>query len=310
MIVGVETGGTKVVCAAATEREPTRLLDTETFPTADPASTIERIRAFVRAIGARGTVTAMGVASFGPLDTDLRSPGYGTITSTPKTGWPGTDLLSPLRAELDGPIAFTTDVNAAAVAEHRVRDGQTDNLAYVTVGTGIGAGVLIAGSLIGGSGFPEVAHLRVVRHPSDDFPGVCPFHGDCLEGLASGPAVERRWGAHGSSLAPDEQRAAVRLESHYLAQLAATLRFVVGTDLMIVGGGVAKTPGLIPAVAERLRETGGAAGGSGRPPLRIEPAALPGGSGVIGALQLAADALAGSVPGPTGRDASGDLARV
>lgn len=310
MIVGVETGGTKVVCATAPEDEPTRLLHTETFPTAGPESTVGRIRAYVRAAGARETVSAIGVASFGPLDADPRSPGYGTITSTPKAGWPGTDLLSPLRAEVDAPIAFTTDVNAAAVAEHRVRGARTGNLAYVTVGTGIGAGVLIDSTLIGGSGFPEVAHLRVVRHTGDDFAGVCPFHGDCLEGLASGPAVQQRWGADGSSLAAQARRAAIRLESFYLAQLATTLRFVVGTDLMIVGGGVAKTPGLIAAVSERLREMDGAAGGSGRPPLRIESAAFPGRSGVIGALELAADALVAAGRDSSGRDATGDLAHA
>jgi fructokinase len=282
---------------------------TETFPTADPASTIERIRGYVRALGGQDAVSAIGVASFGPLDAIPSSPTYGTITSTPKAGWAGTDLLSPLRAEVDAPIAFTTDVNAAAVAEHRAREARTGNLAYVTVGTGIGAGVLIEHSLMGGSGFPEVAHLRVVRHVEDDFPGVCPFHGDCLEGLASGPAIEKRWGADGSSLAGERQRAAIRFEASYLAQLAETLRYVVGTDLMIVGGGVAKTPGLVDAVAERLREKDGAAGGSGRAPLLIESAALPGRSGVIGALELAADALAGA-DRATGRDSAGDLAHV
>lgn len=309
MIVGVETGGTKVVCAAAPEGEPARPVHTETFPTTDPASTIRQIRGYVRTLGEQDPVSAIGVASFGPLDADPRSPAYGTITSTPKAGWAGTDLLSPLRGEVDAPIAFTTDVNAAAVAEHRAREARTGNLAYVTVGTGIGAGVLIDHSLMGGSGFPEVAHLRVVRQVEDDFPGVCPFHGDCLEGLASGPAVQKRWGADGSSLAEEQQWGAVRLEAFYLAQLAETLRYVVGMDLMIVGGGVAKTPGLVDAVAERLRETDGAAGGSGRAPLRIESAALPGRSGVIGALELAADALV-AAGRATGRDSAGDLAHV
>lgn len=310
MIVGVETGGTKVVCAAAHEDDPGRPVHTATFPTTDPAATIQRIRGYLRETGERGSVSAIGVASFGPLDADPRSPGYGTITSTPKPGWSGTDLLSPLLDELDAPAAFTTDVNAAAVAEHRARGGRTGNLAYVTVGTGIGAGVLIDATLTGGSGFPEVAHLGVVRHPGDGFAGVCPFHGDCLEGLASGPAVQARWGADGSSLPVPEQQAAVRLEAFYLAQLATTLRYVVGTDLIIVGGGVAKSPGLIAAVADRLHETDGAAGGSGRPPLRIEPAALPGRSGVIGALELAADALADASAAPAEPATSEQLSHV
>ncbi|MFP3464011.1 ROK family protein [Leifsonia sp. SIMBA_070] len=300
MIVGVETGGTKVVCATANEDDPSRPVHSETFPTADPAPTIERIRGYLREAERRGGVSAIGVASFGPLDADARSPRYGTVTSTPKPGWSGTDLLSPLLDVVDVPAAFTTDVNAAAVAEHRARGANPGNFAYVTVGTGIGAGILIDGALMGGSGYPEVAHLEVVRHPDDRFAGVCRFHGDCLEGLASGPAVSRRWGADGSSLPARAQQAAIRLEAFYLAQLATTLRYVVGTDLMIVGGGVAKTPGLIAAVADRLAENDGAAGGSGRPPLQVEPPAMPGRSGVIGALQLAADALA----------AAGDLAHV
>lgn len=310
MIVGVETGGTKVVCATAHEDDPSRLVHTDTFATTDPASTVERIRAYVRAVDGREGVSAIGVASFGPLDTDPHSPRYGTITSTPKPGWSGTDLLSPLRDEVDAPIAFTTDVNAAAVAEHRARGGRAGNLAYVTVGTGIGAGILIDGVVTGGSGYPEVAHLGVVRHPDDDFAGVCRFHADCLEGLASGPAVQERWGTDGSSLPSREQRAAIRLEAFYLAQLATTLRYVVGTDLLIVGGGVTKTPGLLAAVADRLGETDGAAGGSGRPPLQLEAAALPGLSGVIGAIELAADTLDDNGGASSGREPSGSLSHV
>jgi len=289
MIVGVETGGTKVVCASAHEHAPTRLVDAVTIPTADPVSTIEAIRRVVDRLGGPAGVAALGVAAFGPLDVDPASPRYGYVTSTPKPGWSDTDLLGPLLAGRDAPAALTTDVNAAAIAEHHARGPAAPaNLAYLTVGTGIGAGILVDARVLGGTGFPEVAHLRVVRHPGDDFAGLCPFHGDCLEGLAAGPAIARRWGRDASHLSAVQQAAAVDIEAFYLAQVASTLRYLVGIDLLVLGGGVAKTPGLIAAVAARIGADGAAAG-SGRASLRVEKAALGDHAGVTGALLLAAE---------------------
>ncbi|MEQ6897989.1 ROK family protein [Microbacterium sp. KR10-403] len=294
MIVGVETGGTKVVCASAYEQAPTRLVDAVTIPTADPVSTIGAIRRAVDRLGGPTGAAALGVAAFGPLDVDPASPRYGYVTSTPKPGWSQTDLLGPLRAGREAPTALTTDVNAAAIAEHHARGAAAPaNLAYLTVGTGIGSGVLVDGHVVGGTGFPEVAHLRVVRHPDDDFAGVCPFHGDCLEGLASGPAIARRWGSDASHLPGARRAAAVDIEAFYLAQVAETLRYLVGTDLLVLGGGVAKTPGLLAAVTARIGGDGAAAG-SGRASLRVEKAVLGDHAGVTGALLLAAGRLEGA----------------
>jgi fructokinase len=293
MIVGVETGGTKVVCASAHATAPSRPTRSITIPTTSPAATIDAIRRTVTDLAGAEGVQALGVAAFGPLDVDPASPRYGFVTSTPKPGWSGTDLLGPLRHAFGEPIALSTDVNAAAIAEQRARGTAAPrNLAYLTIGTGIGAGILVDSRVIAGSGFPEVAHLRVLRHPRDRFEGVCPFHGDCLEGLASGPAIERRWGSDASHLTGGERDAAIDMEVFYLLQVAQTLRYLVGTELLVFGGGVAKTPGLPAALADRLaRETGGAADGSGRAVLRVERAALGDAAGVTGALLLAAEQL-------------------
>lgn len=291
LLLGIETGGTKVVAAVSARDAPELILATTTLPTRGPSQTLGEIVGFVRGHGVEGTVAAVGVASFGPLDIDPASPGYGRLTSTPKLGWQGADVLGPIGAAVPGAkTGLVTDVNGAALGEARWGAGVGEaDFAYLTVGTGVGGGIIAGGRLLAGSGWPEVAHLLPRRHPEDDFVGSCPFHGDCLEGLVAGPAISARWGTNGSRLGAEDAAANLRFSSFYLAQLVTTLAYVAGVRLAILGGGVSKTPGLVPAVeveVERLMGAPGATGtGGGR--LRIVRPALGDESGVRGALSLA-----------------------
>ncbi|KQQ08725.1 ROK family protein [Rathayibacter sp. Leaf296] len=295
LLVGIETGGTKVVAAVAALDEPERLLATTTLPTRGPVETLADIAEFVRGHGVDGTVAAVGVASFGPLDVDPQSPTYGHLTSTPKIGWEGVDVLGPIGAAAPGArTALVTDVNGAALGEARwgAAVGESD-VVYLTVGTGVGGGLLAGGRLLAGSGWPEVAHLLPRRHPEDTFAGTCPFHGDCLEGLVAGPAISARWGVDGSSLGPEDAATNLRFSSFYLAQLVATLAYVAGVRLAILGGGVSKTPGLLAAVESEVERLMGAPGATGTAagPIRIVRPGLGDESGVRGAVSLAQSLL-------------------
>lgn len=248
LVAGVEAGGTKFVCAVGTG--PTDLHATVSFPTTSPEESLGRAVAFVREHQHRtgAEVAAIGIACFGPLDLRERSTTYGRITSTPKPGWQDADVVAAFGNVLDAPIALDTDVNGAALAESLWGAGRSlDPVVYVTVGTGIGGGALVNGNVLHGLMHPEMGHVPVRRHPEDPFEGVCPFHGDCLEGLASGPAIEARWRRPARDLGPERNRA-VALEAWYLAQLASTLSYVLSPELIIFGGGVLKLPGLLPAL--------------------------------------------------------------
>jgi len=231
-------------------------------------------------------VAAVGVASFGPLDLDPRSPRRGTIAATPKPGWSGADVAGAFRA-LGVPVAVDTDVNGAALAEHRWGAGRgLDVFVYVTVGTGIGGGAVIGGRTLRGAAHPEMGHLRVPRdREADRFPGVCPFHGDCLEGLASGPAMERRWGAPPEALPADHP--GWSLEARYLALGLAAVVAVLAPERIAIGGGVTGQPALLPMVREELRRVLG--GYLAMPD--IVPPALGARAGVLGGVALALDAL-------------------
>ena len=299
MIVGIETGGTKVICAAAPSDDPQRIVDTERIETTTPEQTLARIRAFLDRSASAGGLEGVGLASFGPLEVDSTSAHYGWITSTPKPGWRDTDLVGGLGLPARGPYRVVTDVTGAAVGEYRSGSGkQVRSLAYVTVGTGIGVGLAAGGGPFLPGGHPELGHLLVRRHPADTYPGLCPFHGDCLEGLASGPALAARWGTSAENLGSLRARA-VDLESFYAAQLLAAVTYTVAPGRIVVGGGVMKIPGLFDAVRQRLAELVGEA--LDRHPLTdpsgsyLVPPALGDYSGVRGALFLAADAAAPSV---------------
>ena len=241
-----EAGGTKFVCAAG--YSPEALIANQTIPTATPEETFARVTDFFRGVERDyQPVARIGVASFGPVEIDRTSPEYGSILKTPKPGWSGVNFLEQL-APLGASVTVETDVNGAALAEYAHGAGRgLTSLAYVTVGTGIGVGVVKNGEPLSGIGHYEMGHIRpphdTVRDP---FEGRCPFHGDCLEGLACGPAITDRWGAPLSELGSD----AVALESEYLSHLALTIILTHMPERIVFGGGVMKTPGLI----EKLRE--------------------------------------------------------
>ena len=246
LIGAIEAGGTKFVVALATADG--EILAETRIATRTPAECFPDVIAFFEQASAiHGPIAAFGVGSFGPIDIDPASPGYGTFTTTPKPGWSGARFHDAL-ARFKAPIAVDTDVNAAALGEWQKGAGQgCRTLAYTTVGTGIGSGVLRDGqSLMGFSHF-ESGHIPVPRDPAaDPFAGVCPFHGDCLEGLAAGPAIKGRWGQSLSELGSPADK--VDLIAGYVAQLAVSLVLLHMPDRLVFGGGVMKTPGLIPAL--------------------------------------------------------------
>ena len=238
---GVEGGGTKFVCAVGTGLD--ELATSTTVPTTDPEETLGRVAAFF----ADHAIDALGVATFGPLDLDSTSPTYGHVVSTPKEAWSGADVAGFLHAALDVPIAIDTDVNGAAIGEGRWGAARgLDTFLYVTIGTGIGGGGLVNGKPMHGMAHPEMGHMRIPRHPDDDYPGRCPYHGDCLEGLAAGPAIAGRWGKPGEALGA-ETGDAVALEAFYLGTAMANLIVTVSPERIILGGGVMGMPGLLDA---------------------------------------------------------------
>lgn len=287
---GVETGGTWCVCATGTG--PDRIDRQEQFPTAGPEETLDRIIEFF-SVGERPS--AIGIASFGPVDVHPDSPTWGYVTTTPKAGWQQVAVAPVVRERLEVPVAFDQDVAAAALGEYRWgAGGRVESLCYVTVGTGIGAGLLIDGHPWHGLVHPEVGHIRIPhdRH-RDAFSGTCPMHGDCWEGLACGPAIERRWGAPADEL-PDEHPA-WELEADYLALGILSIVCVFSPERIVLGGGVMERRGLLQKTATRLREL--LAGYLATPLLREQiesyliPPALGDRAGVLGAIALAETAL-------------------
>jgi fructokinase len=283
---GIETGGSKWECAIGTG--PDGLRATATIPTTTPAETIGRAVAFFER---EGPVAAIGIGSFGPVDQKLGSPTWGHITTTPKPGWAHTDVGQEIRRRLSVPVAFDTDVNAAALGEHRWGAAQgLETFCYITVGTGIGGGGMARGKLLHGLVHPEFGHMRVPHdREADPFPGVCPYHDDCWEGLASGRAIQARWGRPGEELAGNE--AVWELEARYLALGVVSVLCVLSPERIILGGGVMLQPGLLSLVqrevlalmngyVDLVAVDGGIAG-------YITLPALAPRSGVLGAIALA-----------------------
>lgn len=271
MIIGaIEAGGTKFVCGLleADRRDSAApvLFSRASVPTTTPEQTLAEVRDFLRsAEEGRGAPDCVGIGCFGPVDLRPGSPTWGRIASTPKPGWSGADIAGFFRSELGVPIAFETDVNAAAFGEYLwgAARGLKD-FVYLTVGTGIGGGAFSGGSLVHGLSHPELGHLRLAREAGDAFPGRCPYHRDCLEGLASGPAVAERWGAKPEDLPPGHP--AWELEARYLARAIAAYTFVLSPEKVLVGGGIGMRPGLAERVAALLgEELGGYVAALSRP---------------------------------------------
>ena len=294
MYGGLEAGGTKFVCVIGTGPDDIRAIDR--IPVTTPVETIPRAIAFFRdALDAGTTLGAIGIGSFGPVELRPGHPTHGHITTTPKPGWSNTDLAGPFRDALGLPIAFDTDVNAAVLAEARwgAARGLRD-VVYLTIGTGIGGAALVDGRLVHGLGHPEMGHIAVDRHPEDDYPGRCPFHGACLEGLASGAALEARFGRRAETLTDDDEARAVDLVAHYLASGVRSLTYALAPARVVIGGGVGLMPGLVDRARTSLRKQ--LAGYPGLPEHRapdyLVAAALGDMAGPTGTLLLAASATA------------------
>jgi fructokinase len=273
----IEAGGTKWLCAVGTG--PDDLTASETIPTTTPAETIGRAIAFLERAG---PIQAVGIGSFGPVDLRSGSPSWGSITTTPKPGWANTRVAGIVGDRLGVPVAFDTDVNAAAVGEHRWGAARgLDTFCYVTVGTGIGGGAFAGGTVVHGLLHPEFGHMRIPHdREADPFPGICPYHGDCWEGLAAGPALEARWGRPARELAGDH--AVWQLEARYLALGLVNVVSVLSPERIVLGGGVLSVPGLLPLVRAEVDSLL-----AGYVPTEIVPPGLGPLSGVLGALALA-----------------------
>jgi len=242
----IEGGGTKFVCAVG--RSATEILESVVIPTSDPDATLGAcVSFFASAERKLGPIGALGFGSFGPLDLRTGSSTYGHMQATPKPGWSHVNLLSPLRTRFDVTIAIDTDVAVAARAEWRLGEGRgLGSVGYVTVGTGIGADIAPRDRLTNRLMHPEMGHIGVRRDPRDTFMGVCPFHGDCLEGLASGPAIYQRWGRDLAELPPRHE--AWSIVGTYLGQLAATMALILSVERVIFGGGVMANGLLLPHI--------------------------------------------------------------
>nr|WP_253950770.1 ROK family protein [Novosphingobium sp. SG751A] len=245
----IEAGGTKVNVAVG--RSATDIVATDRIETGTPTATIEGILGFFEEY--RVKILSFGVASFGPVRLDRTASDWGRLIATPKLGWTGASFVQPLIDAYAIPVELETDVSAAAIAEYQFGALRGSRCGiYLTVGTGIGGGIVIDGVPVRGNLHPEIGHIRISRGAADTgFSGSCPYHGDCLEGLASGPAIERRWGTSLDRLPEDHQ--AHRIIADYLGQACATLALTMSADRIVIGGGVSKVAGLHRAIANRMR---------------------------------------------------------
>jgi fructokinase len=285
---GIEAGGSKWELAIGAG--PDDVLASETIPTTTPVETIDRVVAFFE----RGpAVDAIGIGCFGPVDVDPSSPTWGFVTTTPKPGWAHTDVAPEVGRRLSVPVAFDTDVAAAALGEHRWGAARgLDTFCYVTVGTGIGGGVIADGKVLHGLMHPEFGHLRIPHdREADPFDGVCPYHGDCWEGLASGRAIEARWSRPAHELGTDA--AAWQLEARYLALGLVSVICVLSPERIVIGGGVMRQSGLHALVQREVSALlNGYLGRTDEVDGFVAPPALGPRAGVLGAIALAGTTIA------------------
>jgi len=290
---GIEAGGTKFVCAVGTG--PHDLRAEVRFPTTTPTETLGRAIRFFQQHQKEESLAAVGIASFGPLDPHPDSPTFGYITTTPKPGWAHTDVAGTIRRALSVPVGFDTDVNGAALGEYRWGAAQgLDTFIYLTIGTGIGGGGMVNGKLLHGLIHPEMGHIRIPHDRNlDPYAGCCPYHGDCLEGLAAGPALEERWGQRAETLPADHP--AWQLEAEYLALGLVNFICTLSPQRIIMGGGVMQQPHLLPLVRRRVQEL---LNGYLQVPMILEriddyivPPELGNRAGVLGAIALGQQAM-------------------
>ncbi|MEO2076702.1 MAG: ROK family protein [Bacillus sp. (in: firmicutes)] len=247
MLGAIEAGGTKFVCAVGDEKGT--IVERIQIPTTVPEETMPQVIAFFK----KFAVDAIGIGSFGPIDVNEESPTYGNITSTPKPGWKDYPFVQTLKEAFGVPIGFNTDVNAAALGEASFGAAKgLDSCLYITVGTGIGAGAIVQGQLLQGWSHPEMGHILLRRHPEDSYQGKCPYHGDCLEGMAAGPAIEERWGDKGVNLV--DRPEVWDLEGYYLAQALMQYILILSPKKIILGGGVSHQEAVFAAIYKYLPE--------------------------------------------------------
>lgn len=247
---GIEAGGTKFVCGVCNESG--QVLDRVTIPTRDPASTLEDVFSYFEGVDQKFDLQGIGLASFGPLDLNPSSDTYGYITSTPKVEWQFFDIKAALETSLCQTIPLDTDVNAALLAE-RFWGASVgyENAVYITVGTGIGGGIMVNGSLVHGLLHPEIGHMRIrLSGEEEAFTGVCPYHDYCLEGLASGPAIQARWGKAAQDF--DSDHPVWELEAKILAEGIVNILLTVSPELIILGGGVMAQTHLFPIIRQNV----------------------------------------------------------
>lgn len=284
MLGAIEAGGTKFVCAVGDETG--KIVERIQIPTTLPAVTMAKVITFFK----KYKIDAIGIGSFGPIDVNTDSDTYGYITSTPKPGWRDYPFVQEIRKALGVPVGFNTDVNAAALGEATFGAAKgLDSCLYITVGTGIGAGAVVQGKLLQGLSHPEMGHILVRRHPEDHYNGKCPYHSDCLEGLAAGPAIEERWGAKGIELVGRDE--VWDMEGYYIAQALMQYILILSSKKIILGGGVMNQKQVFSYIQKYLQE------------ILNEYVALPelsdyivspglgDNAGIIGSLLLAKDAL-------------------
>ncbi len=247
IIAAVEAGGTKFICGLGTEDG--EIIDKISIPTTTPEDTMKEVIAYFK----DKKFDVMGVGSFGPIDPVKESGTYGYITKTPKPYWSDYNLIGELKKHFNVPMEFDTDVNGAALAESWWGAGSgLKNVMYITVGTGIGAGAVVDGKMLQGLTHPEMGHISVKRHKDDSYEGKCPFHKDCLEGMAAGPAIEARWGKKGFELSDDME--VWEMEAYYLAQGLVNYILVLSPEKIIMGGGVMKQKQIFPLIRKNVQE--------------------------------------------------------
>ena len=248
--IGIEGGGTKFVCAYGSD--PDDLQGRTVIRTETPEITMQALIEYIREIQQKVSIAGIGASIFGPLDLDPASSSYGYITSTPKRGWVNFDFLGTLKKEFNCPVGFDTDVNAAAISEYRW--GAAKNISdvlYLTIGTGIGGGAIANHRLIHGAMHPEMGHILIPQHKNDNFPGVCKYHGNCLEGLASGPSLKERWNVKSALDLPPEHPG-WEIEANYLGIALANYTMTLSPKKIILGGGVMRQEHLLPKIRYQL----------------------------------------------------------
>jgi fructokinase len=289
---GIEAGGTKFICAIGTG--PDDIRQEMRFPTTSPEETLQQAIRFFRKYQKSTPLASVGIATFGPVDLVTNSKTYGYITTTPKSGWSQVSFAKVIQQELDLPVGFDTDVNGALLGEHRWGAAKDiDNAIYLTIGTGIGGAALVNGRLVHGLVHPEMGHLIVPPREDDNYPGGCPFHGNCLEGMANGPAIEKRWGARAETLSKDHP--AWELEAYYLGKALHSLICILSPQRIILGGGVMAQVQLFPMVRQMTLDSLNNYVQNteilGKIDNFIVPPSLGNRAGVLGAIALAEDVI-------------------